>query len=37
MKIGFTQKNSYLEQRIETTQKYFEYMNDLNFKGAEMM
>lgn len=31
------QKNTYLEQRIETVQKYFDYMNDLNNKGAEMM
>lgn len=37
LKVGFTQKNCYLEQRIETVQKYFEYMNDLNFKGATMM
>ena len=37
LKIGFTQKNTYLENRIESTQKYFDFMNDLNNKGAEMM
>ena len=37
LKVGFTQKNTYLENRIESTQKYFDFMNDLNNKGAEMM
>lgn len=31
------QKITYLEQRIETVQKYFGYMHDLNNQGAEMM
>jgi len=37
IKVAYMQKNTYLEQRIETVQKYFDYMNDLNNKGAEMM
>ncbi len=34
--VGYNQKNSYLEDRIETTMKYFKILDDLNNvdKGA---
>lgn len=34
--IGYHQKNSYLEDRIETTMKYFIVLDDLNNKGAQI-
>lgn len=34
--IGYNQKNSYLEDRIEATNSYFCHMDDLNNKGAQM-
>lgn len=34
--IGYNQKNSYLEDRIEATNSYFNHLDDLNNKGADM-
>lgn len=34
--IGYNQKNSYLEDRIEATNTYFNHLDDLNNKGADM-
>lgn len=34
--IGYNQKNSYLEDRIEATNTYFNHLDDLNNKGAHM-
>ena len=34
--VGYNQKNSYLEDRIEATNSYFNNLDDLNNKGAEM-
>lgn len=35
-KVDFNTKNDFLEERIEFTQRYFTYMNDLNHKNAQM-
>ena len=35
--VNYTKKNSYLEERIETTLKYYNHLNDLNVKGDEKM
>ena len=34
--IGYNQKNSYLEDRIEATNTYFNHLDDLNNKGAAL-
>lgn len=34
--IGYNQKNSYLEDRIEATNTYYNHLDDLNNKGAAM-
>jgi hypothetical protein len=34
--IGYNQKNSYLEDRIEATNSYFKHLDDMNNKGAQM-
>lgn len=34
IEVDFTTKNEFLEERIEFTQKYFTYINDLNHKNA---
>lgn len=33
--VTYNKKNSYLEERIETTLKYYNNINDLNMKGEE--
>lgn len=35
-RIGYNQKNSYLEDRIEATNTYFNHLDDLNNKGAAL-
>lgn len=37
LNVQFQKKNMYLEERIEANQKYFGFMNDLNYSGADMM
>lgn len=34
--IGYNAKNSYLEDRIETTMRYYQVLDDLNNKGANI-
>ena len=35
--MKFNQKNNYIEDKIETVQSYFSYMNDLNHKGKKAL
>ena len=37
LSVNFQKKNTYLEERIEAQQKYFDFMNDLHYSGAAMM
>lgn len=34
--VNYAKKNAYLEERIETTLKYYNNINDLNMKGEQM-
>lgn len=34
--VGFVEKNIFLEERIEATQQYFDYMSDLSHSGADI-
>ena len=34
--VGFNEKNNFLEERIETTQQYYDFMSDLNNKGSDI-
>lgn len=34
--IDFAQKNAFLEEKIEATQKYFNYMNDFHHPGQDL-
>ena len=34
--VGFNEKNNFLEERIETTQQYYDYMSDMNNKGSDI-
>lgn len=35
-KVDFAVKNAYLEEKIEATQKYFNYMNDFHHPGQDL-
>lgn len=34
--VDFAVKNAYLEEKIEATQKYFNYMNDFHHPGQDL-